>query len=298
MLGQSAEKLNLGKIGMPEKILLRLRKIISLPNGLLIITGPTGSGKTTTLYGALSELNDSSIKIITVEDPVEYRLSRINQVQIQMAVDLTFARALRAILRQDPDVIMVGELRDQETVLIALRAALTGHLVLSTLHTNDAISSAMRLIDMGAESYLVAAVLRGILAQRLVRKICEACAKDTELTPQEKVWVSSVAGPAFAQLTYREGRGCNYCRNAGYKGQIGVFELLELDVPLIDALRDRNIKEFTHLARQQETYRPLVLSGLDMAVKGITTVSEVLRIVGEAFIDEEDKPVPPLTVDE
>ncbi|MDR3492183.1 MAG: ATPase, T2SS/T4P/T4SS family [Gammaproteobacteria bacterium] len=289
LLGQSAVKLNLTKIGMPDTILIRMRRIIAMPNGLLIITGPTGSGKTTTLYGALAELNDSTVKIITVEDPVEYRLPRINQVQIQSSIDLTFARALRAILRQDPDIIMIGELRDGETVSIALRAALTGHLVLSTLHTNDAISSVMRLLDMGAESYLVAAVLRGILAQRLVRRICEECIQDTELTPQEKVWISAVAGPSYAQLTYKNGKGCNYCHNSGYRGQIGVFELLELNEKLIDALRDRNMTEFSHLAKQQETYRPLALSGLDMAVKGITTVSEVLRISGDTFFNEEKK---------
>jgi MSHA biogenesis protein MshE len=285
LLNQSANLQNLSAIGMPDKVLATLRRLISLPNGLLLITGPTGSGKTTTLYGALTELNTAEKKIITVEDPVEYRISRINQVQIAAGVDLTFARALRSILRQDPDIIMVGELRDQETAAIAIRAAMTGHLVLSTLHTNDAISTTLRLIDMGAESFLVAAVLRGIMAQRLVRRNCQNCSRPAELTPLEKIWLESAAGPKYLTMQYVRGLGCNYCHNTGVKGQIGVFELLVWDLALAEAVRSGNFDEFSKAAHKQETFQPLVMSGLDLAVKGITTVSEVMRISDLGFHD-------------
>jgi len=281
LLNQSTELLDLGQIGMPDLVLERLRRTIALPNGLLLLTGPTGSGKTTTLYGALKELNDSEKKIITVEDPVEYRLPRISQVQVQPAVDLTFARALRAILRQDPDIIMVGELRDQETAAIAIRAAMTGHLVLSTLHTNDAISSTLRLIDMGIESYLVAAVLRAVISQRLVRRICDNCKQKHDLNTEEKIWLESVAGDTYSKHAFQRGRGCTYCHSTGFKGQVGVFELLEWNSSLAEALRSGNIKEFEDEAHKQETFRPLALSGLDLVIKDVTTISEVMRIASE-----------------
>ena len=186
LLDQSAGLLSLDDVGMPPEILAKFRRQLRRPHGLIMVTGPTGSGKTTTLYGALSELNTASNKIITVEDPVEYRLPRISQVQINAKIGLTFASVLRATLRQDPDIILVGEMRDQETMEIGMRGALTGHLVLSTLHTNDAISSALRLMDMGAPGYLVAAALRTVIAQRLVRKICPYCKEVHELEPSEK----------------------------------------------------------------------------------------------------------------
>ncbi len=287
LLNQSAELLDLSHIGMPEDMLQQLRKILSLPNGLLLITGPTGSGKTTTLYGGLTELNQAERKILTVEDPIEYRLSRVNQVQVMSAIDLTFARALRAILRQDPDVIMVGELRDSETVAIALRAAMTGHFVLSTLHTNDAISSTLRLLDMGAENYIVAAVLRGIVAQRLVRRNCINCARITELTSQEKIWISNVIGDSGASFFYQKGIGCTYCHNTGYKGQIGVFELLTWNAELAEILCRNDPAEFSRVAQRQVTFRPLALSGLDIVKQGITTVSEIMRIAGEGITLQE-----------
>lgn len=288
LLNHSAQMLHLDQIGMPESILRQLRKTISLPNGLLLITGPTGSGKTTTLYGALSELNTTEKKIITVEDPVEYRLPRINQVQVQPKIDLTFARVLRSVLRQDPDIVMIGELRDQETVQIALRAAMTGHFVLSTLHTNDAISSALRLIDMGAESYLIAAVLRAIIAQRLVRRICKNCIQDHALNDHEKIWLTAVAGPEAAKKTYKAGLGCAYCHRTGYKGQIGVFEFLEMTPELTNALRDNATKRFTRLANEQPHFKSLARSGLDIASEGITTISEVMRISGESLVNLND----------
>jgi MSHA biogenesis protein MshE len=289
LLNQSANLLDLDQIDMPADILLQLRRIIALPNGLFLITGPTGSGKTTTLYGALSELNSSERKIITVEDPVEYRISRINQVQVQPAIELTFARALRSILRQDPDIIMIGELRDQETVDIALRAAMTGHFVLSTLHTNDAISSTLRLIDMGAESYIVSAVLRGILAQRLVRRICKNCSRDAEPTPFQKIWISKVSKGDFSAAKFKEGAGCTYCHNTGYKGRIGVYELLVWHPSFAEALNHNDPIEFARVANLQETFRPLALSALDFAAQGITTINEVMRIVGESVYETESR---------
>lgn len=288
LLNQSTNILDLAQIGMPPAVLSNLRQIMSMPNGLFIITGPTGSGKTTTLYGSLSELNIAERKIITVEDPVEYRLSRINQVQINPAIDLTFARALRSILRQDPDVVMVGELRDQETVSIALRAAMTGHLVLTTLHTNDAISSALRLVDMGAETYLISAVLRGILAQRLVRRICKNCAKEVTLSQQELNWIRNVANESYVSRHYHRGLGCTYCHNTGYKGQIGIFELLMWQPALTAALQAMDTAKFAEVAAQQETFKPLLISALDLAASGITSLSEVMRIMGESFLDEDD----------
>jgi MSHA biogenesis protein MshE len=291
LLNQSDGVLDLEQIGMPPKVLEVFRRLISLPNGLILITGPTGSGKTTTLYCALNELNDSEKKIITVEDPVEYRMSRINQVQIAPAVDLTFARALRSILRQDPDIILVGELRDQETAGIAIRAAMTGHLVLSTLHTNDAISTTMRLLDMGVASYLVAAVLRGIMAQRLVRRNCQKCLQPAVLTTQETIWLTAIAGAKALETKFQHGKGCNYCNGTGYKGQIGVYELLEWTTELAELLRQNDLKKFSATAKRQSTFRPLVLSGLDFAMQGITTISEVMRISDLGFQDNPDDDV-------
>jgi MSHA biogenesis protein MshE len=285
LLNQSAEVLSLDKIGMPPDMLERFRKIISYPNGLLLVTGPTGSGKTTTLYGALSELNTTEKKIVSVEDPVEYRLPRISQVQVQQKIDLTFSRILRSVLRQDPDIIMIGELRDSESVAIALRAAMTGHFVLTTVHTNDVISSAVRLIDMGAEGYLVATVLRAAIAQRLVRRICENCV--TEYTPSvhELAWLKSLNQPAFSNISFKHGVGCSYCHNTGFKGQIGVFELLEMNLELADALRVNDVNEFSRLAAQQPNYRPLAINAMDFVLSGLTTVSEVIRITGESLVE-------------
>ncbi len=288
LLDQSAEILKLDQIGMPKNMLSRLRRVFSYPNGIILVTGPTGSGKTTTLYGVLSELNKTENKIITVEDPVEYRLPRINQIQIQPKIDLTFARILRSVLRQDPDIIMIGELRDQESVSIALRAAMTGHLVLSTLHTNDAMSSAVRLIDMGAAGYLVATVLRAILSQRLVRRICDNCKEDYTPTPHELAWLASIKNFSYTGNPFKHGIGCTYCHNTGYKGRVGVFELLEMTPPLIDSLRDNDTRLFSQLVTDDPDYKPLVTQGLELAVKGVTTISEVIRIIGESIESNKD----------
>ena len=276
--GSAIRKLD--KLGMPKDILRRFRNIMHRPHGLVLVTGPTGSGKTTTLYGALTELNKPQKKIITVEDPVEYQLSRINQVQVNQRINLDFARVLRTALRLDPDIMLVGEMRDRETGEIALRAALTGHLVLSTLHTNDAVSTAMRLVDMGLESYLVAASTQAILAQRLIRKLCTNCRTSRQLDPSEQSWVQSVRGEDAALDGFQEGTGCNQCNHTGYHGRIGVYELLEIDYTLADALRRNDPAGFENAARIQDGYRPLVENALDYARQGITSLSEAMRLSG------------------
>ena len=271
---------NLDQLGMPSDLLQRMRNIVHRPHGLVLVTGPTGSGKTTTLYAALTELNRPQKKIITVEDPVEYQLPRINQVQVNHRINLDFARVLRTALRLDPDIILVGEMRDKETGEIALRAALTGHLVLSTLHTNDAVSTAMRLVDMGLESYLVAASTQAILAQRLIRKLCTSCRTARQLDPSEQSWVRSVMGDSAPLDGFQEGAGCNQCNHTGYHGRIGVYELLEIDYTLADALRRNDPAGFENAARVQEGYRPLVENALDYARQGITSLSEAMRLSG------------------
>jgi MSHA biogenesis protein MshE len=281
LLDQSAGLLSFDETGMPQDLVTRLRNQISRPHGMILVTGPTGSGKTTTLYAALSELNKASKKIITVEDPVEYRLPRVNQVQVNSKIGLTFSSVLRTTLRQDPDILMVGEMRDQETVEIGLRGALTGHLVLSTLHTNDAITSALRLLDMGAAGFLVGSSLRAIVAQRLVRKICESCMTDHQLNNQEALWLSHLVGDKvdLQAINFQHGRGCQSCQYTGYKGRIGVFELLEMNEPMMAALKQDDTAAFTEEAKKHPGFKPLALAAYDYAVSKITTVEEVLRLV-------------------
>ncbi len=276
--GSAIRKLD--ELGMPDDILSRFRRHVHRPYGLVLVTGPTGSGKTTTLYAALSELNKPQKKIITVEDPVEYQLPRINQVQVNHKIDLGFARVLRTALRLDPDIMLVGEMRDRDTGEIGLRAALTGHLVLSTLHTNDAVSTAMRLVDMGLEPYLIASSLQAILAQRLIRKVCQNCSTEKPLDPGEQAWLKEVSTASDASQTFYEGTGCNQCNHTGYHGRIGVYELLEIDYPLADALRRNDPAEFEDRARSQEGYCTLVENALDYARTGITSITEVMRLSG------------------
>jgi MSHA biogenesis protein MshE len=270
----------LPRLGMQQDILDRIFRLIRKPHGLILVTGPTGSGKTTTLYAALSELNRPEKKIITVEEPVEYQLPRVNQVQVNPRIDLGFARVLRSALRLDPDIMLVGEMRDRETGEIAMRAALTGHLVLSTLHTNDAISTATRLIDMGLEPYLVAASTQAILAQRLIRKLCVKCRVARTPDAGEQAWLRTMLGDRAPVDGFMESRGCNHCNQTGYSGRIGVYELLEIDQPLADALRRDNPTDFEAAARAQSGYRPLVMSALDYALEGVTSLSETMRLCG------------------
>jgi MSHA biogenesis protein MshE len=277
LLNQAAGILKLDHIGLTPELLAAFRRLIHAPNGMVLVTGPTGSGKTTTLYGALSELNSPEQKLVTVEDPVEYRLSGVNQVQVNPKIDLTFSRVLRSMLRQDPDIVLVGEIRDQETAEIALRAAMTGHMVLTTLHTNDAVSTAARLVDMGAPPYLVAASLRGILAQRLVRRICESCSEPVDIAPNVRGILRAEYGDAVDNMRFYHGSGCSHCNGSGYSGRIGVFELLQMDNDLIEALQHHDPAAFAKAARAQPGFVPLRQAALNLAARGVTTVDQVLR---------------------
>lgn len=272
----------LNKVGMPEHYVRLFRNIITRPHGLVLVTGPTGSGKTTTLYGALTELNTPEKKIITVEDPVEYRLPRINQVQLHEKIGLNFNSVLKAALRQDPDILLVGEIRDAQSAEIALRAAMTGHLVLSTLHTNDAVTSALRLIDMGVDPFLVASSLKAVVAQRLVRRVCKHCIEPHTPTAQELQLIRRLTRSNSPDVSaMRKGSGCPHCFGSGYLDRIGVFELLEINGPMADALRDGNVRQFNEAAHSHANYRPLSMSALDFALQGITTMDEVMRVSAE-----------------
>ncbi len=278
LLNQSGGILSLDKLGMPPEMLERFRKILHRPNGMVLVTGPTGSGKTTTLYSALAELNSIESKILTVEDPVEYRLPGINQVQVNEKIDLTFARVLRSTLRQDPDIILVGEIRDQETAQIGLRAAMTGHMVLSTLHTNDAISTPIRLIDMGVPRFMVATSLQVVMAQRLVRLVCESCAEPYALKPHEHEWMRLELKDAVDQHQYKHGRGCTNCNGTGYQGRIGVYEMLEMSFEMVEAANHHDPQHFMKMARQQLAGKTLRSQAVDEVLKGRTTVAEAMRI--------------------
>lgn len=277
ILNQTAGVRRLEDSGLPDNILLRLRHQLKRPHGMILVTGPTGSGKTTTLYGALSELNEPSKKIITAEDPVEYRLPRVNQVQVNPKINLDFSTILRTFLRQDPDIILVGEMRDQETVEIGLRAALTGHLVLSTLHTNDAIDSALRMMDMGAPGYLVASSVRAVLAQRLVRKICPDCSTPEVTDDAKRSWLES-RFPNQVSAIFKKGHGCQNCNLTGYRGRIGVFELLELEESMMDALRANDAVAFAQKARKSPDYKPLLVSAMELALQGTVSLEEVMNL--------------------
>lgn len=279
LLNQSGGILNLDRIGMPADMLERFRSIIQRPNGLVLVTGPTGSGKTTTLYGALAELNREDRKLITVEDPVEYRLPGINQVQVNEKIDLSFAKVLRASLRQDPDILLLGEMRDQETAQIGMRAAMTGHLVLSTLHTNDAISTPIRLLDMGVPRYMMGSSLQAVLAQRLVRVICESCRVPYQLSPAEQEWMSmDLLDDALSQAHFHIGRGCGHCNGTGYRGRMGVYELLEMTKAVVDAAHSEDNAYFMEVAKRQMNGRTLRKNAIDLVLSGVTTVSEAMRI--------------------
>ena len=279
ILNQSNSLLDLDTSGMPPDILKRFRQLSHSPNGVLLVTGPTGSGKTTTLYGALSELNSSEVKILTAEDPVEYRLPGISQVQINPKIGLDFGNVLRAFMRQDPDIILVGEMRDQETVETAMRAAMTGHLVMSTIHTNSAVSTPLRILDMGIEPFLIAAALKGVLAQRLVRKICDRCVEPYEITTQEfELLAVKIGKERVERINFKHGRGCNHCNSSGYSGRIGIYELLEMDGELARHLNDGNLSGFAQAAVRKPGYKSLWISALEQAARGLTTLEQVLKI--------------------
>jgi MSHA biogenesis protein MshE len=279
LLDQTGGMRPLDTVGMPAPMIDRFRKAITRPHGLVLVTGPTGSGKTTTLYGALSELNKPTKKIITVEDPVEYRLPRINQIQLHEKIGLTFSHVLRAALRQDPDILLVGEIRDMESAEIALRASMTGHLVLSTLHTNDAVTSALRLIDIGVDGYLVATALKAIVAQRLVRCICSSCIQPHTPDANELQLLALIGkGKTFHEVQFQRGAGCPHCHNTGYRGRIGIFEMLEINQVMAEALRTGDLNGFSKAAYSNPQFVSLSEAALRYAIEGITTLDEVMTI--------------------
>lgn len=280
LLNQSDGMLNLDGLGMSQDILARFRQLIHRPNGMVLVTGPTGSGKTTTLYGALTELNKVETKIITIEDPVEYRLHGINQVQVRPKIGLDFSNVLRTCLRQDPDIILVGEMRDHETAEIAIRSALTGHLVMSTLHTNDAASAATRLLDMGVKGYLVASTIRGVLAQRLVRVICDGCKQQLQPTSQQMEFIHGEFGDKYTDKPFYQGVGCVRCNETGYRGRRGIYELLEFSADMLDALRREDAAGFTQYVDQHHKLASLMHSAMALAQAGETTLAEVQRVAG------------------
>ena len=291
LLDNSSNLMGLGELGMVADMQTRFEAMIEQPAGMVLVTGPTGSGKTTTLYSALNQVNRPETKIITVEDPVEYRLARINQVQVNPVIGLDFTRVLRTCLRQDPDVILVGEMRDQETVDIGLRAAMTGHLVFSTLHTVSAVATVSRLREMGAPGYLLAAALNGIIAQRLIRRVCDKCKTPVELPPRQQAWLEGQQIGGYGKAgKFTRGAGCNHCLQTGYRGRIGVYELLEMDAQLIGAMQREDLDEFAQVAAAKKSYVPIGRRALGYAITGLTTVDEVMRIAGSLL--EEDEPAP------
>ena len=267
------------ELGFPDEELAKFDKILSHPNGIILVTGPTGSGKSTTLYTALSELNVEGVNIITVEDPVEANIKGINQVQTNEKAGLTFASALRSILRQDPDIIMIGEIRDQETASIAVKAAITGHLVVSTLHTNSAASTITRLADMGVENYLIADSVVGIIAQRLVRRICPKCGIDSEATETEKIilGVENVSGPVKIKRAAVGGQ-CMHCGGNGYRGRVGVYEIMPITSKLRNLISAGTRADDIEAAALEEGMKTLRMAAAGYALQGITTIEEVKRI--------------------
>ncbi|WP_019373248.1 GspE/PulE family protein, partial [Melaminivora alkalimesophila] len=277
VLDRASVRLQLDTMGFERDTLARFNELLARPHGILLVTGPTGSGKTTTLYAALSKIDSQAHKIITVEDPVEYQLEGINQIQVHPQINLTFANALRSILRQDPDIIMIGEMRDGETAQIAVQSALTGHLVLSTLHTNTAAGAVIRMQDMGVESYLITSSVNGVLAQRLVRTLCPHCKEAYEPGEQVRIatGLSRFAPPG--QPIYRA-VGCAQCRQSGYRGRTGIHELFVLDEPMRRAIIEGKDANSLHLLATQAGMLSLYEDGLRKVAAGVTTLDEVARV--------------------
>lgn len=276
VLDRSMVDLSLDMLGLRDREKQMVEQLIRKPNGIVIVTGPTGSGKTTTLYSALKELNDVQTKIITTENPVEYDIDGLIQVQMRPEIGLTFAKCLRSILRQDPDVVMVGEIRDLETAQIAIQASLTGHLVFTTVHTNDAPSTLARLIDLGLETFLITATLEGVLAQRLVRRICLNC--KTAFEPTEEMLMEVGLTPEDVgdkQLYY--GRGCDLCNNTGYKGRVGIYEIMALNDEMRDLIMNKASTNVLREAAKRNGMRVLRENGLALIFEGVTTIEEVVR---------------------
>ena len=276
LLDRGGRPVELEELGMDHEILASVQRLAARPHGMLLVTGPTGSGKTTTLYACLARRDAASEKIVTVEDPIEYQLGSITQVPVHRQAGVTFGTALRSILRQDPDVIMIGEMRDDETAEIAMQAAMTGHLVFSTLHTNDAIGAVPRLLDLGVPEYLVAATVEAVLAQRLVRRICDDC-RQSYAASSEKV--ALLAGRPVGRIRLQRGAGCAKCRGTGFKGRLGLYELMVMSDALKDAIAKRASRSTLRALAQEQGLRPLRADGWAKVEAGLTTIEEVLRVV-------------------
>jgi type IV pilus assembly protein PilB len=277
ILDQAAVNHDLDKLGMEPHRLEELKERLSQPHGILVVTGPTGSGKSTTLYSALTYLKDPTKNITTVEDPVEYRLAGINQIQVRPQIDLDFARCLRAILRQDPDIVLIGEIRDKETVEIAIKAALTGHLVLSTFHTNDAASAISRLLYMGIERYLLASALNMVIAQRLVRRICQQC-KEPVKPSSEVLKRLKLDGQRAKDAVFYHGRGCHACVGTGYRGRLPIFEFLDVDAEMSEKIIAGQNETQIRAAARQRGYGSLLDSGVHKVLQGLTTAREIIAV--------------------
>jgi type II secretory ATPase GspE/PulE/Tfp pilus assembly ATPase PilB-like protein len=279
ILDKGTAMMGLAELGMQSDVLERYRKLISIPYGIILATGPTGSGKSTSLYASLQEIWSPTTNILTIEDPVEYQVPGISQIPVRASIGLTFANGLRSIVRQDPDVIMVGEIRDQETADIAINAALTGHLVFSTLHTNDAAGATTRLLDMGVEPYLVASSLMGVIAQRLLRRVCSNCAEDVQpkIESLEAVGIDPNNIPQGAR--FRKGKGCEKCNGSGYKGRQGLYELLVIDEQIRRmTVQRKSSNEIKDYAIATQGMRTLLGEGKIAVLAGKTTPEEVMRV--------------------
>lgn len=280
ILRQDGGLTELSKIHMPINIRKTILKNIHQPNGVVLVTGPTGSGKSTLLYAMLNELNSPETKIITAEDPIEYTMPGLNQVHVQSKIGLTFASVLRSMLRQDPDIIMVGEIRDLETAEISLQAAMTGHLVFSTVHTNDSVSTPERLLDLGVQPFLVTSSIRIVVAQRLVRKNCDICAEEYVPDKNEKVWLDNIFKNYGIPEKFYQGKGCSSCNKTGYKGRLPVIELLELTEDRLDYLRRNELSEFKQSVLDDPNFKTLGMAALEHARDKLTSLKEVVKLVG------------------
>ena len=274
LLDKTAALLGITELGMPEKVEARFRELLQQPNGILLITGPTGSGKTTTLYASLTQLNDASRNILTVEDPVEYAIAGIGQTAVNTKADMTFAKGLRAILRQDPDVVMIGEIRDVETANIAVQASLTGHLVLSTLHTNSALGAITRLRDMGIEPFLLSSSLKGVMAQRLVRRLCRLCTQSRPISELER---KDLGASAAKLIEVFEPVGCAVCQQTGYQGRVGLYEFVPITASLAAKIH-QEAPEADMAAEVFSEWPDLLAAGVERIARGETSVEDVLRV--------------------
>ncbi|MCZ6598742.1 MAG: GspE/PulE family protein [Planctomycetota bacterium] len=286
LLDKSASLIGLKELGFESDDYAWFRRLVKHPHGIVLVTGPTGSGKTTTLYAALSELNRTDVKIITAEDPVEYHIAGINQIQVNQKIGLSFSRILRSMLRAAPNIILVGEIRDLETAETAIQAALTGHLVFSTLHTNDAPSALTRLLDMGVQPFLVSTAIQGVLAQRLVRRLCPECV--VEYAPDEhEIKVLGLSPDQIGDAKFRRAEGCRACEGSGFHGRIGLFEHFEMDSTLRDmTFQGESLVAIRNAALAAGLYRPLLTDGARKVLAGTTTVTEVMRVTRAAHSDE------------